>query len=105
MTLSSDVINFSLTDLGKPVTRVVEITNHRDAQTRYQFKLDCAGSVFKFDQTSGLLKAGEMKKVVIIFCPSHAINYYRKISCVIENQVICYFNLFIVIWSCLPKNR
>lgn len=88
VSLSTDIVNFSLTNVGSPVTRVLEIKNQSNAQTCYQFKLDCQESVFKFDETFGELAVGETRKIIIVFSPTHAINYYRKISCVISNQVM-----------------
>lgn len=87
VSLSTSVLDFSLTNVAETVTRVLEIRNDSAAQTCYQFKIDCHESVFKFDETVGELAAGETRKVIVVFCPSHAINYYRRVACVIANQV------------------
>lgn len=87
VSLSVNTINFSLINVGESATRTLEITNQSAAVTHYQFKLDCRESVFKFDSTEGELTPGQTKKVIIKFWPNHAINYYRNIHCVVDNQV------------------
>ena len=81
------MVNFSMINVGESATRTLEITNQSEAVTRYQFKIDCAESVFKFDYTEGELSPGQTRKIIIKFWPTHAINYYRNISCVVDNQV------------------
>jgi hypothetical protein len=88
VSLSVNLINFSLINVGESATKTLEITNQSDAVTHYQFKLDCAESVYKFDYPEGQLAPGQTKKIIIKFWPTHAINYYRNIACVVDNQVI-----------------
>lgn len=87
MSLSVDTLNFSLINVGESATKTFEIYNNSPAHTVYQFKIDCSESVFKFDRTGGELGPGERRKHVVKFWPTHAINYYRCINCVVENQV------------------
>ncbi|XP_067934870.1 cilia- and flagella-associated protein 65-like [Watersipora subatra] len=84
--LSKDVLDFSLTNVGESVTRVMELSNESAAVASYQFKIDCEESVFKFSDTVGVLQAGESRKIIVIFCPTHPINYHRNISCVVSDQ-------------------
>ena len=97
--MSSGLLDFSLTNVGETVTRVVEITNQSDAKACYQFKIDCQESVFKFDETIGELTAGQTRKVIVIFCPTHPINYYRKVSCVVSDQV-CRLGSNVIVRMC-----
>lgn len=49
--------------------------------------LDCNESVFKLEKTSGVIRPNTSMTVVMKFVPQHPINYYRKLTCMVHNQV------------------
>ena len=49
--------------------------------------IDCTESVFSFQQVSGMVKADSRVTLPITFTPSAPINYYRRITCLVHNQV------------------
>ena len=51
-----------------------------------QFDIDCGESIFKFERTSGVIKANTQQTIILRFVPQHPINYYRRITCMIHNQ-------------------
>ena len=53
----------------------------------FQFVIDCSESVFKFEQVSGVLKPESRQTLILKFDPQHPINYYRRVTCLIHNQV------------------
>ena len=53
----------------------------------FQFVIDCTESVFSFQQVSGMVKADSRVTLPITFTPSAPINYYRRITCLVHNQV------------------
>ena len=55
--------------------------------------IDCEESVFKFEKLTGTVLANSKITVIIRFCPTHPINYYKRLACMVHNQVIhfCYF--------------
>ena len=57
----------------------------------YQFLTDKLNSVFTFETTSGYLPAGSSQNIVVRFRPVLAINYYRKITCLLQNHVSCFY--------------
>jgi len=52
-----------------------------------QFMIDCEESVFKFERTTGTLKANSKTTVILKFVPQYPINYHRRITCLVHNQV------------------
>ena len=52
----------------------------------FQFDIDCSESVFKFERTTGLLKANTQQTIILTFVPQHPINYHRRVTCMIHNQ-------------------
>ena len=49
--------------------------------------IDCEESVFTFQQVSGVVKADSRVTLAIRFTPSASINFYRRITCLVHNQV------------------
>ncbi|XP_013412505.1 cilia- and flagella-associated protein 65-like [Lingula anatina] len=84
--LSTSVINFLQIDIGDTSTRSLEIRNKSDIEATFQFMLDCNESVFKLDKVCGTLKPDSYTKIVLKFQPSHPINYYRRVVCLVQNQ-------------------
>ena len=52
----------------------------------FQFMIDCSQSVFKLEATCGLLAGKGSQTIVIHFSPSKPINYYRRLTCLVQNQ-------------------
>ena len=52
----------------------------------FQFEIDCNESIFKFERTSGMIKANTQQTIILRFVPQHPINYYRRVTCMIHNQ-------------------
>ena len=49
--------------------------------------IDCSQSVFKLETACGLLSGKGSETIVIRFVPTNPINYYRRLTCLVENQV------------------
>ena len=54
----------------------------------FQFMIDCEESVFKFEKLTGTVLANSKITVIIRFCPTHPINYYKRLACMVHNQVM-----------------
>lgn len=93
VTLSSNAVNFSLIDVGQEATACLEIRNGSHASCFFQFAIDHSQSVFKIEPLQGLIDANSIRKCIIKFCPSHPINYYRQIVCIVENQEPLFLDL------------
>ena len=52
-----------------------------------QFMIDCSQSVFKLETACGLLSGKGSETIVIRFAPTNPINYYRRLTCLVQNQV------------------
>ena len=52
-----------------------------------QFMIDCSQSVFKLETACGLLSGKGSETIVIRFTPTNPINYYRRLTCLVQNQV------------------
>ena len=85
--LSQEMINFGQINSGNTATKTVDIINNSDCDATFNFMLDCDESVFKFEHLSGTLPANTKKTVILYFQPFHPINYYRRITCLVHNQV------------------
>ncbi|XP_074643169.1 cilia- and flagella-associated protein 65-like [Tubulanus polymorphus] len=84
--LSSSVINYIQVDSGTSKTKTFEIINDSDVEATVQFQLDCKESVFKFSKTSFVISGKSSETVIVKFQPIHPINYYRQITCIVNNQ-------------------
>ena len=49
--------------------------------------IDCSQSVFKLETACGLLSGKGSETLVIRFAPTNPINYYRRLTCLVQNQV------------------
>ncbi|XP_048390683.2 cilia- and flagella-associated protein 65 isoform X2 [Stegostoma tigrinum] len=79
-------LNFGCVFLGETVTYATEISNTSDVPTFYQFEIDCRQSVFVIDRPCGVLGGESTERLRVTFRPSHAINYYRRVACLIHHQ-------------------
>ncbi|ELU10422.1 hypothetical protein CAPTEDRAFT_209666 [Capitella teleta] len=84
--LNKAVVNFMLIDLGQGATKTIDIVNESDVEATFQFQIDCNESAFKFQVTNGILPSNSRKTIIINFSPTHAINYHRRVACLIHNQ-------------------
>ncbi|XP_064646085.1 cilia- and flagella-associated protein 65-like isoform X2 [Lineus longissimus] len=84
--LAHTMLNFSQIDTGRRGTKSLEIINDSDTEAIIQFQIDSEESIFKFDQTSGVLKPNSSTTIIVQFEPVHAISYYRRVACVVHNQ-------------------
>ncbi|XP_072325408.1 cilia- and flagella-associated protein 65 isoform X1 [Scyliorhinus torazame] len=79
-------LTFGCVPLGEIVTYATEISNTSDVATFYQFEIDCTQSVFVIDWPCGVLGGESTQKLRVTFRPSHPINYYRRVACLIHHQ-------------------
>ncbi|XP_041057147.1 cilia- and flagella-associated protein 65 [Carcharodon carcharias] len=79
-------LTFGCVFLGETVTYATEISNTSDVPTFYQFEIDCSQSVFVIDQPCGVLGGESTQRLRVTFRPSHPINYYRRVACLIHHQ-------------------
>ncbi|XP_070569847.1 cilia- and flagella-associated protein 65-like [Ptychodera flava] len=86
VSLSQKVINFGRVDIDDKQTRTFTITNEYDVEATYQFLIDCSESVFKFEKLVGMLKPKTSETIILHFLPSHPINYFRRVTCLVQNQ-------------------
>ncbi|XP_059144553.1 cilia- and flagella-associated protein 65-like [Physella acuta] len=91
--LSLHRINFQVVNEGHSGTRSFEIINKSNMEAVYRFEIDCEESVFKFPQTSGILKPNSSETVVLSFLPEHPINYYRRVPFLVHNQPPIFLDL------------
>ena len=74
-------------DQGDTAARTIDIINTSDIDAFYQFVIDCEESVFWFKQQSGVVKADSRVTLSLKFIPTAPMNYYRRVTCLIHNQV------------------
>ncbi|XP_067843127.1 cilia- and flagella-associated protein 65 isoform X2 [Heptranchias perlo] len=79
-------LNFGCVFLSETVTYPTEISNTSDVPTFYQFEIDCSQSVFVIDRPCGFLGGESTETLMVTFRPSHPINYYRRVACLIHHQ-------------------
>ncbi|XP_067890912.1 cilia- and flagella-associated protein 65 isoform X3 [Heterodontus francisci] len=79
-------LNFGCVFLGETVTYATEISNTSDVPTFYQFEIDCSQSVFVINQPCGFLEGESTERLRVTFRPTHPINYYRRVACLIHHQ-------------------
>ncbi|KAK3083386.1 hypothetical protein FSP39_021362 [Pinctada imbricata] len=86
VTLGAKSVNFKQIDLGQVATRTVDIINDTDIEAVFQFMIDCSESVFKFEKLTGTIRPNSKATIIMKFVPQHAINYHRRVTCMIHNQ-------------------
>ncbi|XP_069792050.1 cilia- and flagella-associated protein 65 isoform X9 [Narcine bancroftii] len=86
VSLSDLKLNFGCVFLGDVQTYSVEISNLTDVPTFYQFEIDCSQSVFVIDRPCGFLGGESTQMMKVTFRPTHPMNYYRRVACLIHHQ-------------------
>ncbi|XP_041477861.1 LOW QUALITY PROTEIN: cilia- and flagella-associated protein 65-like [Lytechinus variegatus] len=86
VTLGSQVLNFGLLNLGDSATRTLDIINQSDVAAYYQFMIDGEQSVFELSVQCGKVEPHTTQTLIITFTPSHPINHYRRVTCLVQNQ-------------------
>uniref|UniRef100_A0A4W3JHL7 Cilia and flagella associated protein 65 n=1 Tax=Callorhinchus milii TaxID=7868 RepID=A0A4W3JHL7_CALMI len=79
-------LNFGCVTLGETARSTMEISNTSDVPTFYQFEMDCSQSVFVIDEPCGFLGGESTKTLKLKFRPTHPINCYRRVACLIHHQ-------------------
>ncbi|CAH3043041.1 unnamed protein product, partial [Porites evermanni] len=92
--LDSDYLDMGVVESGKFVAKSFKIFNNSDVPAAYQFMIDCSQSVFKLETTCGLLSGKGSETIVIRFAPTNPINYYRRLTCLVQNQDPLLIDLF-----------
>ena len=65
-----------------------------------QFMIDSSQSVFKLEPTCGFLPGKGSQNVIVHFTPTCPINYYRRVTCLVQNQVrITHLTIMILCFS------
>lgn len=93
MSLEPESIDFSRIILGEESTSSIELINQTDVPAYYQFVIDTESSCFKLSSVSGLVKPHFSQQVSIKFKPAFAMNYYRRITCLVHNQEPLFLDL------------
>ncbi|XP_071792552.1 cilia- and flagella-associated protein 65-like [Asterias amurensis] len=86
VTLGSKVLNYGLITAGQSATRTVEIINKSNVAAVFKFMIDSSESIFKFGVESCKLEPNTTQTIVVLFTPTYPINYYRRVTCVVQNQ-------------------
>ncbi|RXM95325.1 Coiled-coil domain-containing protein 108 [Acipenser ruthenus] len=86
VSLVSSVVNFGCANLGETVLRTLEFTNTSDVPAYFQFSIDCSHSVFSVDHSCGILPGETSLTLNLAFQPTHPVNYYRKVTCLIHHM-------------------
>ncbi|KAM7444065.1 hypothetical protein ABFA07_007249 [Porites harrisoni] len=92
--LDSDYLDMGVVESGKFVAKSFKIFNNSDVPAAYQFMIDCSQSVFKLETACGLLSGKGSETIVIRFAPTNPINYYRRLTCLVQNQDPLLIDLF-----------
>ncbi|XP_041119870.1 cilia- and flagella-associated protein 65 isoform X1 [Polyodon spathula] len=92
VSLASSVVNFGCANLGETVLRSLEFTNTSDVPAYFQFSIDCSHSVFSIDHSCGILPGETSLTLNIAFQPTHPMNYYRKVACLIHHMEPVYLD-------------
>lgn len=85
ISLNPSILNFHDVLAGTVVNRAVYVVNHTSIKSFYQFVVDPL-STFKIDKPSGIINALSTIPLNICFSPNDAINYFRTIYCMVEQQ-------------------
>lgn len=83
--LSTSSINYNEVRLGQMVSRMFTINNASDLPTKYEF-YNQPGNIFSFSKTKGVVPAKSNCRIIIYFNPSHTVNYYERVYCIVRNH-------------------
>jgi hypothetical protein len=96
VSLSCGSVNFGDALIGTVVLRSITIENSTNTPAFYQFLTE-SNSIFQIDKPWGTINACSVISLTLKFSATEAINYYRRIYCIVENQD----GLVIIYFSCL----
>ncbi len=83
--ITPHIINFGDVLAGSTVSRVITIENTSSMPAFYQFSVENR-STFNVEKPCGIIAANSTISTSIKFAPIDAINFYRKVFCLVENQ-------------------
>lgn len=92
--LDSQYLDMGVVESGKFVAKSFKILNNTEVPAAFQFMIDCSQSVFKLEAACGLLSGKGSQTIVIRFSPTKPINYYRRLTCLVQNQDPLFIDLF-----------
>ncbi|XP_072031285.1 cilia- and flagella-associated protein 65-like [Amphiura filiformis] len=93
VSLASEVLDFGRIHPGDSSTRSLDIINESDVPAAFQFMIDGVESVFHFSIECGSIQPHTTQTIIIQFAPSHPINYYRRVTCLVQNQYPLFVDL------------
>lgn len=84
--MEPNYVNFKIVNLGKEATGSIQLVNQTNIPANYQFLIDNENSCFRLSSVCGIVKPYSCLKVMVKFSPAFAMNYYRRVTCLIHNQ-------------------
>ncbi|KAL9847951.1 cilia- and flagella-associated protein 65 [Geothlypis trichas] len=94
VSLHQHFVSFDWINLGESLMRTLKISNTSDVPAYYQFDIDCKGSVFSLDRPCGVLEGTTTLTLKVIFRPTHAMTYHRRVACLVHHQEPLYVDFF-----------
>ncbi|NXE01264.1 CFA65 protein, partial [Chaetorhynchus papuensis] len=79
-------VDFDWISLGESLMQTLKISNVSDVPACYQFGIDDKGSVFSLDHPRGILEGKTTLALKVTFRPTHPMNYYRRVVCLVHHQ-------------------
>ncbi|NXI80627.1 CFA65 protein, partial [Rhipidura dahli] len=79
-------VDFDWINLGESLMQTLKIRNVSDVPAYYQFDIDDKGTVFSLDRPCGVLEGKTTLKLKVTFRPTHPMNYYRRVVCLVHHQ-------------------
>ncbi|KAJ7389222.1 hypothetical protein OS493_032690 [Desmophyllum pertusum] len=89
-----DYLDMGVVESGKFVAKSFKVINNTEVPAAFQFMIDCSQSVFKLETTCGLLPGKGSQTVILRFSPTNPINYYRRLTCLVQNQDPLFIDVF-----------
>lgn len=71
---------------GNRLTRVIQLTNMSDCVAPFQFLSTAPGAAFTVEPYIGAIPAKGKVKVKVVFCPTHPMNYLRRLIILVHNS-------------------
>lgn len=97
--MSQDSVQFSDHALGSPAScRVFNLVNEGSYSVNFEFLID-KSSVFCFSPKSSVIRPRSTCLISVTFNPRAPINYYRKVSCLVENGETSYIDVLATCFS------
>ena len=69
------------------MSRMLTINNNSDLQTKFEF-FNQQGNIFSFSKTKGVIQPKSNSRIIVYFNPTHTVNYYERIFCIVRNHQI-----------------